>query len=65
MIALKPFIVMARNDQPAFLGSPAFWNFLADQQSDPVVLRLHEQVGFELQRQPLDPQHPDAAYQAA
>jgi hypothetical protein len=30
-----------------------------------VVLRLHEQVGFELQRQPLDPQHPDAAYQAA
>ena len=42
---------MARTDQPAFLGSPAFWNFLADQQAEPVVRRLHEQVGPVLQRQ--------------
>lgn len=45
---------MARNDQPAFLGSPAFWNFLADQQADPVVRRLREQVDAQLQNQPLD-----------
>jgi len=50
---------MARNDQPAFLGSPAFWNFVADQQADPVVRRLHEQVGLERQRHPLD--HPIAS----
>lgn len=36
---------MARGDQPAFLANPAFWNFVADQQTDSVVRRLHEQVG--------------------
>jgi hypothetical protein len=36
---------MARTEQPDFLGSPAFWNFIAEQQADPVVRRLHEQVG--------------------
>jgi hypothetical protein len=44
---------MARTDQPAFLASSAFWNFVADQQADPVVRRLHEQVGTVLQRQPV------------
>lgn len=56
---------MARNDQPAFLGSPAFWNFVADQQADPVVQRLHEQVGSELQRQPLELHDSNTAFQAA
>jgi len=50
----QPSASMARNDQPAFLGSPAFWNFLADQQADPVVRRLLEQVDTQLQNQPLD-----------
>ena len=50
---------MARSDQPAFLGSPAFWNFVADQQADPVVRRLHEQVSLVRQRHPLD--HPIAS----
>jgi hypothetical protein len=36
---------MSRTEQPSFLGSPAFWNFVAEQQADPVVRRLHEQVG--------------------
>jgi len=36
---------MARIEQPQFLGSPAYWNFIAEQQSDSVVRRLHEQVG--------------------
>lgn len=44
---------MTRTDQPAFLGSAAFWNFVADQKVDSVVRRLHEQVGSPLHRQPL------------
>jgi hypothetical protein len=56
---------MARNDQPSFLGSPAFWNFVADQQADPVVRRLHEQVGSELQSQPLDSHDASTSFQAA
>ena len=62
---LKPFPSMARNDQPSFLGSPAFWNFVADQQADPVVRRLHEQVGSELQSQPLDSHDASTSFQAA
>jgi hypothetical protein len=61
----KPFPSMARNDQPSFLGSPAFWNFVADQQADPVVRRLHEQVGSELQNQPLDTHDASTSFQAA
>jgi len=61
----KPFQSMARNDQPSFLGSPAFWNFVADQQADPVVRRLHEQVGSELQSQPLEPHEGSSTFQAA
>jgi hypothetical protein len=60
----KPFRSMAHNDQPSFLGSPAFWNFVADQQADPVVRRLHEQVGSELQSQPLDSHDASTALQA-
>jgi hypothetical protein len=56
---------MARNDQPSFLGSPAFWNFVADQQADPVVRRLHEQVGSELQSQPIDSHDASTSFQAA
>jgi hypothetical protein len=56
---------MARNEQPAFLGSPAFWNFVADQQADPVVRRLQEQVGSELQSQPLEPLDGSSTFQAA
>ena len=56
---------MARNDQPSFLGSPAFWNFVADQQADPVVRRLHEQVGSEPQSQPLEPHEGRFTLQAA
>ena len=55
---------MARNDQPSYLGSPAFWNFVADQQADPVLRRLREQVGSELQSQPSDPQDASTAFQA-
>lgn len=55
---------MARNDQPSFLGSPAFWNFVADQQAGPVVRRLHEQVGSELQSLPLDSRDAITALQA-
>ena len=55
---------MARHDQPAFLGSPAFWNFVADQQADPVVRRLHEKVGTELQHQPSDRHDSITAFQA-
>jgi hypothetical protein len=62
---LKPFPSMARNDQPSFLGSPAFWNFVADQQADPVVRRLQEQVGSELQSQPLEPHEGSSTFQAA
>jgi len=62
---LMPFPPMARNDQPSFLGSPAFWNFVADQQADPVVRRLHEQVGSELQSQPLDSHDASTSLQAA
>jgi hypothetical protein len=58
-------ISVARNDQPPFLGSPAFWNFVADQQADPVVRRLQEQVGSELQGQPRDSQDASTAFQAA
>jgi hypothetical protein len=60
----QPDMFMARNDQPAFLGSPAFWNFVADQQADPVVRRLHEQVGTELQHQPSDRHDTITAFQA-
>jgi hypothetical protein len=56
---------MVPNDQPSFLGSPAFWNFVADQQADPVVRRLHEQVGSELQTQPLEPHEGSTTFQAA
>jgi hypothetical protein len=63
--ASQPFPFMVRNDQPAFLGSPAFWNFVADQQADPVVRRLHEQVGSELRPQPLELQDSITAFQAA
>jgi hypothetical protein len=56
---------MARNDQPAFLGSPAFWNFVADQQADPVVRRLHEQVGSELQSEPLEFHDGSTTFQTA
>jgi len=62
---LKLLISVARNDQPPFLGSPAFWNFVADQQSDSVVRRLQEQVGSELQGQPRDSQDASPAFQAA
>jgi hypothetical protein len=55
---------MAHNDQPSFLGSPAFWNFVADQQEDLVVRWLHEQVGSELQSQPLDSHDASTALQA-
>ena len=56
---------MVRNDQPSFLGSPAFWNFVADQQADPVVRRLQEQVGSKLQSQPLEPHEGSSTFQAA
>jgi hypothetical protein len=56
---------MVRNDQPSFLGSPAFWNFVADQQADPVVRRLREQVGSELQSQPPEPHEGSSTFQAA
>jgi len=56
---------MARNEQPAFLGSPAFWNFVADQQADPVVRRLHEQVGSELQSEPLESHDGNTTFQIA
>jgi hypothetical protein len=56
---------MVRNDQPSFFGSPAFWNFVADQQADPVVRRLQEQVGSELQSQPLEPLDGSSTFQAA
>jgi hypothetical protein len=36
---------MLRPDQPAFLGSSAFWSFVSEQQDAPVVRRLEEQVG--------------------
>jgi hypothetical protein len=36
---------MSRPDQPAFLGSSAFWSFVSEQQDGPVVRRLEEQVG--------------------
>jgi len=61
----KPFRSMARNDQPAFLGSPAFWNFVADQQADPVVRRLHEQVASELLSEPLETHDGSVTLQAA
>ena len=61
----KLLISMARNDQPSYLGSPAFWNFVADQQADPVVRRLQEQVGSELQSQPLEPLDGSSTFQAA
>lgn len=60
----QSFRFMALNDQPSFLGSPAFWNFVADQQDGPVVRRLHEQVGFELQGQPHDSHEGNMAFQA-
>jgi hypothetical protein len=56
---------MVRNDQPSFLGNPAFWNFVADQQADPVVRRLREQVGSELQSQPPEPHEGSSTFQAA
>ncbi len=55
---------MARNDQPSFLGSSAFWNFVADQQADPVVRRLYEQVGSKLRSQPLDSHAASKPFQA-
>lgn len=36
---------MSPSEQPAYLGSAAFWTFLAEQESDPVVRRLHEHFG--------------------
>ncbi|MEI6110912.1 MAG: hypothetical protein WCP63_04455 [Cyanobium sp. ELA712] len=56
---------MVRNDQPSFLGSSAFWNFVADQQADPVVRRLQEQVGSELQSQTLEPHDGSSTIKAA
>jgi hypothetical protein len=61
----QPDRSMVPNDQPSFLGSPAFWNFVADQQADPVVRRLYEQVGSELQTQPLEPHEGSSTFQAA
>jgi hypothetical protein len=37
---------------------------VADQQADPVVRRLHEQVGTELQHQPSDRHDAITAFQA-
>jgi hypothetical protein len=39
------FKPMSRPDQPAFLGSSAFWSFVSEQQDAPVVRRLEAQVG--------------------